>query len=81
MIENLRYGEVHLLFSYLAENKKNAYPVYLAKEYGTIYFQDVKNWKLVVNLEDAFENSFKEVQNNKEVVVYLPTGKKYITVR
>lgn len=31
-IENLRYGEVHLLFSYVAENNKNDFRVDLAKE-------------------------------------------------
>ena len=80
-IENLRWGELHLKFSYLIEKEKNTYSLDLAREYGTVYFHDIKDWKLIINLDKAFENSFDEIKNDKEIVVFLPEGKRYITVR
>ena len=81
IIENLRWGELHLKFSYFVEKGKNTYSLDLAREYGTVYFHDIKDWKLVIDLDNAFENSFDEIKNDKEIVVFLPEGKKYITVR
>ncbi len=81
LINNLRSGNIHLLFSYMAEHKNSTYRVVLAKEYGTIYFNDITKWKLSIDLQNAFENSFKEIKNNKKIVVYFREGKKYITVR
>jgi len=81
IIKNLRWGELHLKFSYLVEKGKSTYSLDLAREYGTVYFHDIKDWKLVIDIDKAFENSFDEIKNDKEVVVFLPSGKKYITVR
>lgn len=81
IIENFRWRELHLKFSYLVEKGKNTYSLDLAREYGTVYFHDIKDWKLVIDLDKAFENSFDEIKNDKEVVVFFPEGKKYITVR